>query len=154
MTLFSVWLLDRMKTLKCTQVKCKPTAQVSQIAYNNTEHLVGSEDTRHYVIEKQLCTANKNVVVVNTLAPLPYYNLPAQIFILEKHHPSITLLGQWDWLKLCFVFKTPLAKKTPSYNSKKDSVIIIITFPIKKANTGHLGNKLGCLTITPLQTRA
>ena len=43
---------------------------------------------------KTLDVLTKKVVGVNTLASLPYYNLPAQILILKKHHPSIILLGQ------------------------------------------------------------
>ena len=34
-------------------LKCKPSAQVMQIAYSNTEHLVESEDTRHNIIMKK-----------------------------------------------------------------------------------------------------
>ena len=74
--------------------KVQTLAQVMQIAYSNTEHLVGS-----YGMEKQVCVQLAGKLLgVNTLAPLPIANLLAQLLILisilEKHHPSITLLGQ------------------------------------------------------------
>ena len=56
-------------------------------AYSNTEHLLGS-----YIMESSLCTASKKVVGVNTSAPLPIANLPAQFNFDEKHHPALHCL--------------------------------------------------------------
>ena len=74
-----------------------------------TEHLVGSEDTRHYVelLNKYVCTASKKSYWRQHFKLLCHYNLPAQILIFAPAvgAPWPCLISGTDYFTLLYIIR-------------------------------------------------